>query len=196
MIVRSLMSMFSRLPFLIMDWYSQPFHLYTSLSSTSPGRSAAGRAWTERLSLLLSETNLYSRTWRITMREPAPSSSSYMKPRWLSSWRISLQSIRSGHAIVLYHRGLTLNAELLDGGLGVWRGCTGEHSPRVTGPTGYASSAICIRSIGLENIHSFIHSGYLYSAPSRNLLRGALSPATVKEKCLKKLAERRDVVLR
>jgi len=58
---------------------------------------------------------------------------------------------RSGHAIVLYHRGLTLNAELLDGGLGVWRGCTGEHSPRVTGPTGYASSAICIRSIGLEN---------------------------------------------
>src|SRR6218665_3956067 len=103
---------------------------------------------------------------------------------------------RSGQAIVLYHRGLTLNAELLDGGLGVWRGCTGEHSPRVTGPTGYASSAICIRSIGLENIHSFIHSGYLYSAPSRNLLRGALSPATVKEKCLKKLAERRDVVLR
>src|SRR6218665_3312435 len=58
---------------------------------------------------------------------------------------------RSGHAIVLYHRGLTLNAELLDGGLGVWRGCTGEHSPRATGPTGYASSAICIRSIGLEN---------------------------------------------
>src|SRR6218665_938457 len=45
------------------------------------------------------------------------------------------------------------------------------------------------------SIHSFIHSGYLYSAPSRNLLRGALSPATVKEKCLKKLAERRHVVL-
>src|SRR6218665_3164896 len=44
--------------------------------------------------------------------------------------------------------------------------------------------------------HSFIHSGYLYSAPSRKLLRGALSPATVKEKCLKKLAERRHVVLR
>ena len=41
---------------------------------------------------------------------------------------------------------------------------------------------------------SFIHSGYLYSAPSRNLLRGALSPATVKEKCLKKLAERKHVV--
>ena len=45
-------------------------------------------------------------------------------------------------------------------------------------------------------IHSFIHSGYLYSAPSGNLLRGALSPATVKEKCLQKLAERRHVVLR
>src|SRR6218665_690912 len=45
------------------------------------------------------------------------------------------------------------------------------------------------------NPHSFIHSGYFYSAPSRNLLRGALSPATVKEKCLKKLAERRHVVL-
>src|SRR6218665_2506630 len=45
-------------------------------------------------------------------------------------------------------------------------------------------------------IHSFIHSGYLYSAPSRNLLRGALSPATVKEKCLEKLAERRHVVPR
>ena len=38
-------------------------------------------------------------------------------------------------------------------------------------------------------IHSFIHSGYLYNAPSRNLLRGTLSPATAKEKCLKKLAE-------
>jgi len=44
--------------------------------------------------------------------------------------------------------------------------------------------------------NSFIHSGYLYSAHSRNLLRGALSPVTVKEKCLKKLAERRHVVLR
>ena len=43
---------------------------------------------------------------------------------------------------------------------------------------------------------NFINSGYLYSAPSRNLLRGALSPTTytAKEKCLKKLAERRDVV--
>ena len=45
-------------------------------------------------------------------------------------------------------------------------------------------------------IHSFIHSGYLYSAPSRNLLKGALSQASVKEKCLKKLAERRHFVLR
>ena len=42
-------------------------------------------------------------------------------------------------------------------------------------------------------IHSFIHSGYLYSTPLRNLLRGALSPATAKEKCLKKLAQRRHV---
>src|SRR6218665_23601 len=48
----------------------------------------------------------------------------------------------------------------------------------------------------LSEILSFIHSGYLYTAPSRNLLRGALSPATVKETCLKKLAERRHVVLR
>jgi len=50
--------------------------------------------------------------------------------------------------------------------------------------------------VGTYIVHSFIHSGYLYSAPSRNLLRGALSPAMVKEKCLKKLAERRHVVLR
>src|SRR6218665_3097819 len=42
--------------------------------------------------------------------------------------------------------------------------------------------------------NSFIHTGYLYSAPSRNLLRGALIPATAKEKCLKMLAERRHVV--
>jgi len=41
----------------------------------------------------------------------------------------------------------------------------------------------------------FIHSGYLNSAPSRNLLRGVLSPATAKEKCLKKLAEGRHIVL-
>ena len=33
------------------------------------------------------------------------------------------------------------------------------------------------------------------SAPSRNLLRGPLSPDTAKEKCLKKLSERRHVVL-
>src|SRR6218665_3700040 len=74
-----------------------------------------------------------------------------MRPRWPSSSRSSFQSIRSEHAIVPYHRGLTLNAELLDGRLGVWKGFTGEPSPRVTGPTGYSSSAICIRSIGLEN---------------------------------------------
>jgi len=43
-------------------------------------------------------------------------------------------------------------------------------------------------------IHSFIHSGNLYSAPSRNLLGGALSQATAKEKCLKKLAEGRHIV--
>ena len=45
--------------------------------------------------------------------------------------------------------------------------------------------------------HSFIHSGYFHSAPSRNLLRGTpspLSPATAKEKCLKKLAEGRHIV--
>ena len=46
----------------------------------------------------------------------------------------------------------------------------------------------------MNNKTSFIHSGYLYSALSRNLLRGALSPATAKEKCLRKLAERRHVV--
>src|SRR6218665_2491553 len=45
-------------------------------------------------------------------------------------------------------------------------------------------------------IPSFIHSGYLYSAPSRNLLRVALSPATVEKKCLKNLAERRHVTPR
>src|SRR6218665_361941 len=41
---------------------------------------------------------------------------------------------------------------------------------------------------------SFIHSGYLYSATKINLLRAALSPATAKEKCLKKLAEGRHIV--
>ena len=40
-----------------------------------------------------------------------------------------------------------------------------------------------------------IHFGYLYSAPSRNLLRGAFSPATSKEKCHKKLAEGRHIVI-
>jgi len=43
--------------------------------------------------------------------------------------------------------------------------------------------------------YSFIHSGYLYRTPSRNLLGGALSPAKAKEKCLEKLAERRYIVL-
>src|SRR6218665_1598841 len=33
-----------------------------------------------------------------------------------------------------------------------------------------------------RRISSFIHSGYLHSAPSRNILRVALSPATAKEK--------------
>src|SRR6218665_869596 len=44
------------------------------------------------------------------------------------------------------------------------------------------------------DILPLIHNGYLYSAPSRNILRGALSPATAKDKCLKKLAERRHIV--
>src|SRR6218665_1552496 len=48
----------------------------------------------------------------------------------------------------------------------------------------------------LHGNRSFIHSGYLHSAPSRNLHRAALSPATAKEKCLKKLAERRHIVPR
>src|SRR6218665_1025242 len=42
--------------------------------------------------------------------------------------------------------------------------------------------------------YSFIHSRYSYSTPSRNLLRGTLSPATDKEKCLKEIAERRHIV--
>jgi len=33
-----------------------------------------------------------------------------------------------------------------------------------------------------DSMISLIHSGYLYSAPSRNLLRGALSSATAKQK--------------
>ena len=48
-------------------------------------------------------------------------------------------------------------------------------------------------SVLIIDINSFVHFGYLYSAHSRNLLRGALSPATVKKKCLEKLAERRHV---
>jgi|SRR6218665_32468 len=42
--------------------------------------------------------------------------------------------------------------------------------------------------------NSFIHSGYLYSTTSRNLLRGVLSPATAKGKCLKSLQKKRHVV--
>src|SRR6218665_1826740 len=49
-------------------------------------------------------------------------------------------------------------------------------------------------ALALSGEESFIHSGYLYTALSRNLLRGALSPATAKEKCLKKLAEGRHIV--
>src|SRR6218665_4207152 len=33
------------------------------------------------------------------------------------------------------------------------------------------------------SVHAFVHSGYLYSATSRNLLRDALSPAMAKKKC-------------
>jgi len=39
----------------------------------------------------------------------------------------------------------------------------------------------------LHLLQSFIRSGYLYSASSRNLLRCALSPVTAKEKCLRRL---------
>src|SRR6218665_4144562 len=46
-------------------------------------------------------------------------------------------------------------------------------------------TAFCSLGHFLTHIdNSFIHSGYLYSSPSRHLLRGALSPATAKEKCL------------
>src|SRR6218665_2314900 len=41
---------------------------------------------------------------------------------------------------------------------------------------------------------SLIYSRYSYSTPSTNLLRGA-SPAMAREKCLKKLAERRHIAL-
>ena len=37
-----------------------------------------------------------------------------------------------------------------------------------------------------RDLGQVIHSGYLCRAPSLNLLRGALSPATAKQKCLKK----------
>src|SRR6218665_389810 len=66
-----------------------------------------------------------------------------------------------------------------------------------------AAGACCVRMpVGgqWDNVttivlfHTFIHSGYLYSAPSRNLVRGARSPAMAKEKCLKELAERRRIV--
>src|SRR6218665_2216629 len=40
----------------------------------------------------------------------------------------------------------------------------------------------CFEYSQTQTVSSFIHSEYLYSAPSRNLLRGALSPATVEEK--------------
>src|SRR6218665_2431719 len=33
----------------------------------------------------------------------------------------------------------------------------------------------------ISSIHSFLHSGYLYSTPSRKLLRGVLRPASAKE---------------
>ena len=36
----------------------------------------------------------------------------------------------------------------------------------------------------VQFVHSFIHSGHLYSASSRSLLRGAPSPATAKQKGL------------
>ena len=55
----------------------------------------------------------------------------------------------------------------------------------------YHKSFVKLRDLA---VHSFIHSGYLYSAFSKNLLRGALSPATAKEKCLEKLAERTHIV--
>src|SRR6218665_2674801 len=38
-----------------------------------------------------------------------------------------------------------------------------------------------------STIHSFIYSGYLYIAPSRNLLRGDISPATSKRNVLRSL---------
>src|SRR6218665_4189822 len=43
-------------------------------------------------------------------------------------------------------------------------------------------------------IHSFMPG--IYIAPLKETYSGALSPATAKEKCLKKLAERRHIVPR
>src|SRR6218665_2849526 len=60
--------------------------------------------------------------------------------------------------------------------------------PPCSGPSGNRTQISTILSIVF--IHSLIHSGYLYSAPLRNLLRGALSPATAKEKCLPDTAQR------
>src|SRR6218665_2402494 len=51
--------------------------------------------------------------------------------------------------------------------LGAWR----QHVLRVHIQTAQASQSV--RTF----IHSFFHSEYLYSAPSRNLFRGALSPS-------------------
>src|SRR6218665_3165107 len=54
------------------------------------------------------------------------------------------------------------------------------------------TSLVGLVSSGVQGVHSFIPD--IYIAPlQENLLRGALSPATVKEKCLEKLAERRHV---
>src|SRR6218665_2899452 len=59
-------------------------------------------------------------------------------------------------------------------------------------------TAFCSLGHFLTHIdNSFIHSGYLYSSPSRHLLRGALSLASLRPKrnvLAKKLAEGRHVV--
>src|SRR5688572_15811471 len=57
---------------------------------------------------------------------------------------------------------------------------------------GYNLTYSFIRSF----IHSFIHSEHLYSAPSRNLLRGAPSPATAKQRRLEKAAVSRQIAAR
>ena len=62
------------------------------------------------------------------------------------------------------------------------------------------AEAILVATVFIAYIYNYvsrmssIHSGDIYSTASRNLLKGALSPATAKEKCLKKLAEGRHVV--